>query len=128
MQKTSARTVESLRASREEPVSGFDIGSVETMHKRGVALDDIYKKGSLKVGSVQAGYAIKAFIASLREKGTKIALSQIDCTLLKQKLGMNNAIIGAVKCADCIYRQDMHCGLTGGTLVSFPGIRRRPAR
>ena len=124
VQKTSARTVESLRASREEPVSGFDIGSVETMHKRGVALDDIYKKGSLKVGSVQAGYAIKAFIASLREKGTKIALSQIDCTLLKQKLGMNNAIIGAVKCADCIYRQDMHCGLTGGTLVSFPGMEK----
>ena len=124
VQKTSARTVESLRTARQEPESGFDATTVETMHKRGVALNTIYDKGSLKVGSVQAGYAIKAFIASLRDKGTKIALSQIDCKLLKQKLGVNNAIIGAVKCADCIYRQDMHCGLTGGTLVNFPGMEK----
>ena len=119
IQKTSARTIESIRVTREEPASRFDVNTVEAMHKKA-----IYDKGSLKVGSVQAGYAIKAFIASLREKGTKIALSQIDCKLLKQKLGMNNAIMGAVKCADCTYRQDMHCGLTGGTLVNFPGMEK----
>ena len=98
--------------------------TVEDLHKQGMALEAIYCKRSSKVGSVQAGYEIKRFVASLREKGTKIALSQIDCTLLKQKLGVSNGIIGAIKCADCIYRSDMHCGLTGGTLLSFPGMER----
>ncbi len=124
VQKTSSRTIESIRVAHEKPEYGFDIGTVETMHKRGLALNDIYNKGSIKVGSVQAANAIRAFVSSLREKGTKIVLSQIDCKLLKQKLGVNNAIVGAIKCADCVYRQDMHCGLTGGTLVNFPGMEK----
>ena len=124
VQKLSQRTVENLREMHQEAGLEFTADAVETMHKRGLPLGDIYKKGSAKVGSVKAGWAIKAFIASLKERGTKIALSQIDCTLLKQKLGVANAIIGAVKCADCIYRQDMHCGLTGGTLLTFPGMEK----
>ena len=120
--KYSQRTVEDIRELRKEASTDFTVDSVAAMHKKGATLDTILKTGSAKVGSVKAGWAIKAFISSLRDKGTKIALSQIDCTLLKQKLGVANAIIGAVKCADCIYRSDMHCGLTGGTLLSFPGM------
>ena len=121
--KASVSTIEGVRGHRKE-ASGFDYDEVETLHKQGVALADIYEKGSTKVGSVQAGWAIKKFVSSLRDKGTKIALSQIDCTLLKQKLGVSNAIVGAIKCADCIYRSDMHCGLTGGTLLTFPGMEK----
>jgi hypothetical protein len=38
------------------------------------------------------------------------------------KLGARNAIIGAEKCGSCNFRNGMHCGLTGGTLLSFPGM------
>ena len=124
VQKVSAKTVEQAREEHHEASSGFSADTVEAMHKRGVALEEIYRRGSLKVGSVQAGSAVKQFVASLKDKGTKVRLSQIDCRLLKQKLGVSNAIVGAIKCADCVYRQDMHCGLTGGTLLSFPGMEQ----
>ena len=129
VQKTSAKTVESLRVEREEQqkkvaAAPFTVATIEKMHKEGKTLDAIYQLGISKIGSVHAGWAIKEFVASLKAKGLKIALSQIDCKLLKQKLAVNNAIIGAIKCADCVYRSDMHCGLTGGTLVSFPGMEK----
>ena len=122
--KTSQRTIENVRELRQEASAEFDPEAVEAMHKDGASLDEIYRKGSLKVGSVQAGRAVKAFVASLKEKGTKVALSQIDCKFLKGKLGIRNAIMGATKCADCTYRSDMHCGLTGGTLLAFPGMEK----
>jgi predicted RNA-binding Zn-ribbon protein involved in translation (DUF1610 family) len=118
----TARTIESVRANHEAKPASFTPTLVEALHKKGHNLDAIYKAGIRKVGSVEAGRVIKEFVASLKEKGTKIALSQIDCKLLKQKLGVGNAIVGALKCADCVYRQDMHCGLTGGTLLAFPGM------
>jgi len=98
--------------------------TVEGMHKEGMALDAIYRKRSMKVGSVEAGREVKRFVASLQRTGAKVALSQIDCKFLKNKLGMKNAIVGASKCADCCYRTDMHCGLTGGTLLTFPGMEK----
>ena len=122
--KTSQRTIENVRELRREASAGFGPDTVEAMHKDGASLDEIYRKGGLKVGSVQAGRAVKAFVASLKEKGTKVALSQIDCKFLKGKLGIRNAIMGATKCADCTYRSDMHCGLTGGTLLAFPGMEK----
>ena len=100
----------------------FDARAVEAMHRGGRALEEIYREGSRKVGSVRAGEAVKRFVASLRASGAKVSLSQIDCRFLKRKLGVGNAITGAAKCASCAYRQDMHCGLTGGTLLSFPGM------
>jgi hypothetical protein len=124
VQKVSAKTVEQAREEHHEAAAGFTAATIEALHKKGMGLEEIYKRGSLKVGSVKAGSAVRQFVAALRAKGTRIRLSQIDCRLLKQKLGVNNAIIGAVKCADCAYRQDMHCGLTGGTLLSFPGMEQ----
>jgi hypothetical protein len=124
IQKVSAKTVEQARREHLGASPGFTAATVEAQHKRGMGLEEIYKRGSLKVGSVQAGSAVRQFVASLRDRGTKIHLSQIDCRLLKQKLGVNNAIVGAVKCVDCSYRSDMHCGLTGGTLLSFPGMEQ----
>jgi hypothetical protein len=90
-------------------------------------VDKIYKAASAKVGSVQASKAIREWAQNLKNTNTKIALSQIDCTTLKKmgvKLGAQNAIVGAAKCGDCNYRNGMHCGLTGGTLLSFPGMNQ----
>ena len=122
--KTAERTIESLRDSRQQASAAFDADAVGRLHKAGHGLEKIYRAGIRKAGSVQAGRAIKQFIASLKDRGTKVSLSQVDCRFLKAKLAMSNAIVGAIKCGDCAYRQDMHCGLTGGTLLSFPGMER----
>jgi hypothetical protein len=114
---TSDERIAQVVASQE-----FTPKEVETLHTSGKTLESIYRFGSKKVGSVQAGYAVKAFVTNLKNTNTKIALSQIDCTFLKNKLGVQNAIIGAAKCVSCTYRSGMHCGLTGGTLLSFPGM------
>lgn len=98
---------------------------VEKLHTAGNTLEKIYNWAVSKVGSAQAGRAVREFVASLKTKNTKIALSQIDCTFLKGKLGVQNAIVGAAKCGSCVFRQGMHCGMTGGTLVSFPGMDKQ---
>jgi len=100
-------------------------GHIEKLHNAGNTLEKIYDFASKKVGTAKAGRAVREFVASLKEHHTKIALSQIDCTFLKQKLGVQNAIVGAAKCGSCTFRQGMHCGLTGGTLVSFPGMDKQ---
>lgn len=95
---------------------------IERYHKKGHSLNTIYKSAAKKFGTAQASKAVKEFIASLKRKPVKIALSQIDCSFLKNKLADHNPIIGAAKCGSCSYRKGMHCGLTGGTLLSFPGM------
>jgi len=106
------------RASKPE----LDASVIERYHKKGHSLEKIYKQASAKFGTAQASKAVKEFIASLKRKPIKVALSQIDCRFLKNKLADHNPIIGASKCASCTYRNGMHCGLTGGTLLSFPGM------
>jgi hypothetical protein len=110
-------------AAKEKKIE-VTAATIEALHKKGHPIEKIYNAAARKVGSVQAGNAVKMFIAGLKRSGAKVALSQIDCTFLKQKLGVQNAIVGAPKCASCVYRQGMHCGLTGGTLLSFPGMER----
>lgn len=114
-------------AAKEKQLE-INASTIETLHKKGHSIEKIYNAAARKVGSVQAGAAVKTFIAGLKRNGTKIALSQIDCTFLKQKLGVQNAIVGASKCGSCVYRQGMHCGLTGGTLLSFPGMERQASQ
>jgi hypothetical protein len=106
------------RASKPE----LDASVIERYHKKGHPLEKIYKQAASKFGTAQASKAVKEFIASLKRKPIKVALSQIDCSFLKNKLADHNPIIGAHKCGSCTYRKGMHCGLTGGTLLSFPGM------
>jgi hypothetical protein len=126
-EQVTERSPEIARLGHQKKASSFqfDANTVEALHKKGHSIEKIYTAAARKIGSVQAGAAVKAFIAGLKRNGTKIALSQIDCTFLKQKLGVQNAIVGAEKCASCVYRQGMHCGLTGGTLLSFPGMEKQ---
>lgn len=115
-------TPDMLRTARVKNNPVLDANVIEHYHKKGHSLEKIYKSAASKFGSAQASKAIKQFIASLKNKPIKIALSQIDCTFLKNKLAVHNPIVGASKCATCTFRTGMHCGLTGGTLLSFPGM------
>ena len=124
-QKVAATTAQATRERTKVAEQQFSGADVEKLHQAGNSLSKIYNYGSRKVGSAKATKAVREFIASLKTKNTKIALSQIDCSFLKNKLGMQNAIVGAAKCASCTYRSGMHCGLTGGTLVSFPGMDKQ---
>ena len=112
---TPKRTLKKTAAS-------FNDIDVLNLHNEGRNIKDIFAKGVEMVGAGPAEKAIKTFIAKLKTGKTKIALSQIDCTLLGGKLSSSNAIHGAKKCASCTYRNGMHCGLTGGTLLDFPGM------
>jgi hypothetical protein len=124
-QKVAATTAQATRERTKTAEQQFSGAEVEKLHAAGNSLPKIYSYASRKVGSAKATKAVREFIASLKTKNTKVALSQIDCTFLKGKLGMQNAIVGAAKCASCTFRQGMHCGLTGGTLISFPGMDKQ---
>jgi len=114
-----------LRRERLAASPEIDASVIEHYHKKGHSLEKIYKSAAAKVGSAKASKAVKDFIASLKNKPIKVALSQIDCTFLKNKLAVHNPIVGAAKCGTCVYRQGMHCGLTGGTLLTFPGMDKQ---
>jgi hypothetical protein len=111
-----------VRHAHRAAAPELDASVIERYHKKGHSLEKIYKQAASKFGTAQASKAVKEFIASLKKKPIKVALSQIDCTFLKNKLADHNPIIGAHKCGSCTYRKGMHCGLTGGTLLSFPGM------
>lgn len=128
MRQTSISTVQDAhnrKLAKKEASFVFTASTVENLHKKGHSIEKIYNAAAQKIGSARAGEAVKQFIAGLKHNGTKIALSQIDCSFLKQKLGVQNAIVGASKCGSCTYRHGMHCGLTGGTLLSFPGMEKQ---
>lgn len=124
--KFQERTLDQVRASQTpRKVVKFDGETVGKLHTAGHSLEKIYQVGTSKVGSAQARKAVKDFVGGLKNSNTKVALTQIDCTFLKNKLGSQNAIVGQEKCASCTFRQGMHCGFTGGTLLSFPGMDKQ---
>jgi hypothetical protein len=116
-----------VRSTQKQVVANFDSAAVAKYHTAGHSVEKIFKAASAKYGSAQASKAIRDWAQNLKNTNTKIALSQIDCTTLKKmgvKLSSQNAIIGAEKCGSCSYRNGMHCGLTGGTLLSYPGMNQ----
>jgi hypothetical protein len=107
-----------------EKKAAFTVQDIAKMFKEGANLETIFHIGRTKVGSQRAAAVVRTYIAALRQSKTaKVKLSQLDCSFLKGKLAAHNAIIGAGKCASCSFRQGMACGLTGGTLISFPGMQ-----
>src|SRR5271157_1430858 len=102
----------------------FTVKHVAAMFKQGANLETVFHTGRAKVGAKVAADSVRRFIAALsKSKTAKVKLSQLDCSFLKGKLAAHNAIVGAGKCVSCAYRQGMACGLTGGTLISFPGMQ-----
>lgn len=118
-EKYVVRTAGDKQATVHKEASVEEIG---TMVGSGIPLKDVYKTATAQYGKTSAMTAIKRYILGLKQSGAKIILAAIDCTLLKNKLATGNAIVGEKKCASCSYRNGMHCGLTGGTLLTFPGM------
>jgi hypothetical protein len=116
---THTKSIDEIGSRKE---SSFTSKDVEDLHKQGNSLESIYEKGMKTAGQVTASRAVKEFLNTLKRTNNKIALNKIDCSFLKNKLATHNVIVGDKRCASCSYRSDMHCGLTGGTLVSFPGM------
>lgn len=73
-------------------------------------------------GKVATKRAFQQYINGLKTSGQKVDISKLDCKFLPGKLANGNPIIGSKNCAGCTKRCGMHCGLTGGTLLSFPGM------
>jgi len=113
------RTAGDKRSGRRKEASVEEIGSALAS---GIPLNKVFKTASAQYGQVSATSAIKRFIAGLKQAKSKVSIASLDCSFLKGKLASSNAIVGAKKCASCAYRGGMHCGLTGGTLLSFPGM------
>jgi hypothetical protein len=110
------------RTASAKKVATFTQADALAMHKQGSKLDQVYRLALAKVGSARASQVIREFVGSLKKNATSVDLVQIDCSLLKRKLATGNGILGAAKCASCTYRTGMHCGFTGGTLTTFPGM------
>jgi hypothetical protein len=117
---TSIRTNSTRQAAQKE--GSFTAADALKLHNAGQSVRAIYKQASAIVGAAQAKAAVKKFVAGLKGSNTKVALTQIDCTQLQNKLATSNSIVGLAKCASCTYRRGMHCGFTGGTLLAFPGM------
>ena len=102
----------------------FTVADAATMFRNQASVTDIYKFALQRVGTVKANEVIKKLVKGLKAAKASVNLVQIDCKPLRGKLATANAIVGAKKCGSCTYRQGMHCGLTGGTLVTFPGMEK----
>ncbi len=110
--------------SKKTAALAFNGQTVLDMHNAGKSMAEIYTKAVAVAGVRVAKKACRDFVKGLKGTQTKIALSQIDCTIIPGKLASSNAIYGAKKCGSCTYRSGMHCGLTGGTLAAFPGMEK----
>lgn len=109
---------ENLQKSEEKTLTKEHIASsVEAK-----PLLEVYGSLSATFGKVATKKAIKDYVNSLKTGGAKVVIAHMDCSVLVNKLASSNAIVGESKCASCAYRGGMHCGLTGGTLLSFPGM------
>ena len=121
----TVRTAGDMMVKVKKEASIQEIG---TAIQSGIPVQKVFKEASAQYGKVSALNAVKRYIASLKSAKAKVAIASIDCSYLKGKLASTNAIIGESKCASCSYRNAMHCGLTGGTLLSFPGMNRTSSK
>lgn len=115
------RTAGDKKAAVHKEASVEEVGK---MVSTGIPIKEVYKTAAAQYGKVSAMSAIKRYIAGLKQSKAKVVLAALDCSLLKNKLGTGNAIVGEKKCASCSFRSGMHCGMTGGTLLNFPGMDR----
>lgn len=123
--QVSVRSAGDKKAMVHKEASVAEIGK---MLSSGIPVKDVYKTASAQYGKVSAASALKGYIAGLRQEKAKIVLAALDCAYLKGKLAASNAIVGEKKCASCSFRSNMSCGLTGGTLLSFPGMDKASSK
>lgn len=113
------RTAGDKTAKIRKEASAEELGK---MISSGMPLNQVFKNASAQYGKASALNAVKRYIAGLKQSKARVILAALDCSYLKGKLAASNPIVGEKKCASCSYRNGMSCGLTGGTLLSFPGM------
>jgi hypothetical protein len=102
--------------------SSFTPAAVVASLNEGQSFGRIFAAAKLEHGTQSAEKVCRAFLDNLKGSGQRINLASVDCTLLKRRLASSETILGAAKCSSCALRNGMHCGLTGGTLLSYPGM------
>lgn len=90
----------------------------------GKTLTEVYVAAKKAHGSARTERVVRTFLDGLKKTGTRLNLAAVDCDLLKHRLTASETLIGKSKCATCDARQGMHCGRTGATLLSFPGMEQ----
>lgn len=120
-EKTVTRTAGDKKVKVRKEASVEEIGSAISA---GIPFEQVYKNATAQYGKTSALTAVKRYIASLKQSKARVDISKLDCSFLKGKLAASNPIVGEKKCASCAYRNGTSCGLTGGTLLSFPGMNK----
>lgn len=110
-------------AKARENLSTLTPKAVQAALEGGRTLTEVYTATKKAHGSAKTERVVRAYLDGLKKTGARINLAAIDCTLLKKRLTASETIIGKKACASCTHRcAGMHCGFTGGTLLSFPGM------
>lgn len=102
--------------------SDFNPKVVKASIAGGKTLSNVYAEAKKAHGSHKTELVIKAYLNGLKHSNERINTAAVDCSLLRKRLTASETLIGKSKCASCSYRQQMHCGYTGGTLLSYPGL------
>ena len=123
----SSLTSFDIQATREA-ASSFSAKSVKASIDGGKTLNDVYVESKKAHGSAKTQRVVRAFLDGLKKSGARINLAAVDCSLLKNRLTASETILGKPKCASCTLRGGMHCGFTGGTILSFPGMETTGAK
>ena len=106
----------------KEAAGGLTPKAIQASLNSGQPMAVVYNEAKSKYGSATAQKVVKTYLDGLKKTGARINLAALDCKLLKHRLTASETIIGKTACATCDARQGMHCGRTGGTLLSFPGM------
>jgi hypothetical protein len=117
----------SIRSAGDKQVAEETVITATDFRKAieaGKSFNEAFVEARSKAGTLKAKNAAKNYINELKKTGSKVNLDRIDCKYLTGKLASKNAIVGSKKCAGCTFRTGMHCGMTGGTLLTFPGLDR----
>lgn len=108
-----------------ETLSSFTPKQVQASINGGQTLQQVYVTAKKAHGSAKTEKVVRTYLDGLKKTGARINLAAIDCSLLKKRLTASETIIGKKACATCTHRcAGMHCGFTGGTLLSFPGMEQ----
>lgn len=88
----------------------------------GKTFGDIYTEVKSVLGSAKAETILRRWLDGLKHSEARIHTASVSCSLLRNRLTASETLIGTRKCATCTLRGGMHCGFTGGTILSFPGM------
>lgn len=109
-----------------ENSSAFTPKTVMASIEGGKTLGDVYVASKNAYGSAKTQKVVRAFLDGLKKSGARINVAAVDCSVLKHRLTASETLLGKEACATCSFRTaGMHCGFTGGTILSYPGMEKQ---